>query len=58
MSVFNVSRLQNKNVLITGASVGIGAVSVILISSPELSRDGVPLHAGYCTLVRKGTLIV
>lgn len=26
MSVFNISRLQNKTVLVTGASVGIGAV--------------------------------
>lgn len=37
MSVFNASRLQNKIVLVTGASAGIGAVRR---SSPESTESG------------------
>jgi len=32
MSVFNASRLLNKTVVVTGASSGIGAVSITIIN--------------------------
>jgi hypothetical protein len=53
MSLFNTSRLLNKTVLITGASSGIGAVSLICESSPSVPSL-IAESLGDCDLVREG----
>ena len=56
MSVFSSARLQNKVVLVTGASAGIGAVSAsasTMIPRTEISYSAL----GYGNPLRKGTFI-
>ena len=53
MSLFNTSRLLNKTVLITGASSGIGAVSLISEPSPSVPSL-IAESLGDCDLVREG----
>ena len=53
MSLFNTSRLLNKTVLITGASSGIGAVSLIITFSSAVSSLTTE-SSGNGDLIRKG----
>jgi hypothetical protein len=53
MSLFNTSRLLNKTILITGASSGIGAVSLMITFSPALSSLKIE-SSGNGDFIRKG----